>query len=765
MNSKRTQPLEREIQVASATAVSNSYSDPLNRLEDSQSALGNAAVAEAAKNTNTAGRSGLRSAMQPGFGALELQLKVGNSGVQRALRAASIQPKLAVGQPDDLYEQEADHVAQMVMRMPSPSAPTEASASVLERKCAASETAHEQCSKSAEGQGRVQRKPLFSRITSFIQRHASASEGSGESELRQPVESQIKKTRGGGEPLSANARSFFEPRFGMDFSEVRVHTGNDANEMNRAVGARAFTHGSDIYFGAGNSPADLELTAHELTHVVQQTGEGASPSDAEPAVQRVPIATNGGSFDTPSGYYGINAPTGAIGQRLGANIWLEFMANDLVESTKIGLIQSVKAMKSSAPAGSRDTVATGVGDTEEGQLIMGPGQADPGREIDQAVHPGGRAVPSTSPVYGVGYSAGGGETTLSQGAPSVANSQWGSHTKDPITGAFLAAVPARIADGPGRTIEFVGQNFEHTFEVAALAIEGPIPVNTYLGSVSWGYTSDAAGHVTVAPLALVGAGTPSAGFMGAAERWNAATFQNAPGAALPSVDIPITNLTSTLVSTRTTSDLVIQIARITAELIPMAPGTDRANKEFEKRAMEAELARRADQPTRSLADQEASAALLSTADLIRRSDALPAEIRAMPASPPRTDKELEQEGVKREIAKRRMLITVHVHETEDIIGSDSVYVTAVSGFLSNRTSVVNLNNGEEHAFVVPLSALFVAPLTMGSTSLVIRAYDEDWEGDDKMFEKDWIWSNLPAEETQSRDGGRYTVRIDFVQLR
>jgi hypothetical protein len=107
-----------------------------------------------------------------------------------------------------------------------------------------------------------------------------------------------------------------------------------------------------------------------------------------------------------------------------------------------------------------------------------------------------------------------------------------------------------------------------------------------------------------------------------------------------------------------------------------------------------------------------------------------------------------------------MLITVHVHETEDLIGSDSVYVIAASGFLRTSTSVVDLNNGQEHTFVVPLSSLFLGP-----SSLFIKAYDEDWEGDDLMFDKEWVWSSLPAEETQSRDGGKYTVRIDFAQLR
>jgi hypothetical protein len=750
MNPKHTQPFEseHETRVTSSTDVPNSnlHQDTFN----SQSVLGNAAVAEAATNTGAAGASGFqaRSAMQPGFGASELQLKLGNSVIQRALRAASIQPKLAVGQPDDFYEREADHVAQMVMRMPAPSAPTETSP-----RC-------------AEGQGVVQRKPLLSRITSFIQRHASGSEGGGESELRQPVENQIKNTRGGGEPLSASARSFFEPRFGMDFSEVRVHAGSDANEMNRAVGARAFTHGSDIYFGAGNSPEDLELTAHELTHVVQQTGDGASTSDADPAVQRV--ETNGGSFNTTT-YAPVSAPRGAVRDVLGADIILEFKANDLVESTKIGMIQTVKTLKSSEVGGTRDTVATiGVDDDELGPLIVGSDGIDPGRKVDRLVHPESRALPNTSPIYGVQNSAALTATTLGQGTPTTLTSQWGEHTKDPITHAFLAAKPARIDDKPRRVIEFVGQTFENTFESTAVAVEGPIPVNTYMGSVSWGWRSDAAGAVTLNPLTLVQAGPPSAAFMAAAALWNAATLQETDtDVEHPTVDIPITTVTAgtTLAANRSTGDLIIQISRITAELATMLPGTDKTNKQFEKRVMEAELARRLDQPTLTLPDQERAAALLSTPDLIRRSDALPAEIRALPATPARTDKELEQEGVKREIAKRKVVITVHVHETEDIIGSDSVYLTAVSGFLSTRTSVVALNNGEEHTFLLPLSSLFFSPLTLGSWSLIIRAYDEDFEGDDKMFEKDWVWSALPAEETQSRDDGRYTVRVDFAQLR
>jgi hypothetical protein len=756
MNSVDTQALESHDAATTTHEMEASDSsrrtDALSDVVRAQALVGNAALAGAALSGGLRGakRSVARASLPAGASRSDGQHAAGNSAVHHALRAASVQAKLSVSQPGDPYEQEADRVAAMVTRMPVPAATSENTSPTL------------------------QRKPLFSRLTSFMSGAVSrrpaarAAEGSAEEsheEISGALEGQIGSTRGGGQPLSPSLRSFFEPRFGADFGGVRVHTGDDAVQMNREVGARAFSHGSDIYFGDGNSPTDLELTAHELTHVLQQTGDGTDVMRAAPAIQRAPVTTNGGTFDTTT-YTAVSAPTGAIKELLGADIKLEFTANDLVESTKIGMIQSVKAMKSSAAGGTRTTVATGVGDPEEGQLIMGPGQADPGREIDRTVHRGGNAQPNTSPIYGVHNSPGNVATALGHGTPTTLTSQWGSHTKDPITGAFLAAVPARIDDKPRRQIEFVGQTYEHTFESAAVAVEGPIPPNTYLGSVSWGWRSDAAGQVTLDPLTLVQAGPPSAEFMAAAARWNAATFHDTgTGAAASPVNIPTTTFTSVPPSSRTTGGLIIQIARLTTEIASLPAGTDKVNKEFEKRVLEAELARRADQPTLTLPAQEAAAALLSTPDLIRRSDALPGEIAALAPSPPRTNKELEQEAVKREIAKRRMIITVHVHETEDVIGSDSVYVTVSSAPFATRSSVVDLNNGQEHTFVVPLSTLFLAPLTKGSTSVFIRAYDEDWEGDDLMFEKEWTWATLPAGETQSRDGGRYTVQIDYIQLR
>ena len=88
----------------------------------------------------------------------------------------------------------------------------------------------------------------------------------------------IASMQGRGQPLPLSERTFFEPRFGKDFSQVRIHTGSQAAEAARALNAQAFTVGLDVVFGAGQYASESvegkRLLAHELTHVLQQ-GNGA----------------------------------------------------------------------------------------------------------------------------------------------------------------------------------------------------------------------------------------------------------------------------------------------------------------------------------------------------------------------------------------------------------------------------------------------------------------------------------------------------------
>jgi len=91
------------------------------------------------------------------------------------------------------------------------------------------------------------------------------------------VESAIQQERGGGHGLDTGVRRQMESSLGADFSGVRIHTDQRADSLNRALSARAFTTGHDIFFREGayqpGGSIGRELIAHELTHVVQQNGD------------------------------------------------------------------------------------------------------------------------------------------------------------------------------------------------------------------------------------------------------------------------------------------------------------------------------------------------------------------------------------------------------------------------------------------------------------------------------------------------------------
>lgn len=174
-----------------------------------------------------------------------LRSPLGNQALQHLLLSHSVQAKLTVSQPGDPYEQEADRVADEVMRMPAPG---------LQRKCAACDSGGGTCAECAEEET-VQRKEAAG--------PAPATDAS-------PIPC------GGGQALPAPERGFFESRFGRDFNGVRVHTGAEADASAKSFQALAYTHGSDIVFRSGQyspqTPAGQRLLAHELTHVVQQRG-------------------------------------------------------------------------------------------------------------------------------------------------------------------------------------------------------------------------------------------------------------------------------------------------------------------------------------------------------------------------------------------------------------------------------------------------------------------------------------------------------------
>ncbi len=161
-----------------------------------------------------------------------------------------VQPKLTVSAPGGMYEQEADRVADQVMRMPEPH---------LKRSCACGGGCP-RCQVAQQDQE-----------NQFVQSGHISANDAPETEVPRMVNEGVNSL---GQPLDSATRAFFEPRFRRDFSQVRVHTNARAGDFARALNARAFTLGSNIVFGAElyepETTRGRRLVAHELTHVVQQ---------------------------------------------------------------------------------------------------------------------------------------------------------------------------------------------------------------------------------------------------------------------------------------------------------------------------------------------------------------------------------------------------------------------------------------------------------------------------------------------------------------
>ena len=170
---------------------------------------------------------------------LALQQTHGNRYVQRVV--TGIQAKLKVGQPGDKYEQEADRVADAVMRMPEL-----------------------QVQRQSEEEEEKEEEEIL--LTKEIQSYIP--------EVTPELESCIQALKGGGQPLPESVRAFFEPRIGYDFGGVLIHTDADANKLSEELGAVAFTIGKDVFFREAayepSSEVGKRLIGHELAHVVQQ---------------------------------------------------------------------------------------------------------------------------------------------------------------------------------------------------------------------------------------------------------------------------------------------------------------------------------------------------------------------------------------------------------------------------------------------------------------------------------------------------------------
>jgi Domain of unknown function (DUF4157) len=200
---------------------------------------------------------------------LHLQRQVGNQAVGRLIQA-----KLTVGEPNDVYEQEADRMAAAVVsQIHAPQNVSTDRTASIQRQAIGNE------------EEELQAKPLIQGKSDL-----------GGMSVSSEIESSIQQARGSGQPLAESLRTPMEQAFGADFSGVRVHTGAERDRLNRSIQARAFTTGQDVFFRQGayqpGSRGGQELIAHELTHVVQQNGGAVMRSAPEQRehIQRLIIA-------------------------------------------------------------------------------------------------------------------------------------------------------------------------------------------------------------------------------------------------------------------------------------------------------------------------------------------------------------------------------------------------------------------------------------------------------------------------------------------
>ena len=283
-------------------------------------------------------KTDFRSNSSPVNRILYLQRTIGNQAVQRMVRSGTLQAKLSIGQPGDVYEQEADRVADAVMHMPEPGVhrqeePEEEEEMLQAKPLAEQITPLVQRQVEQEEEDKeetLQFKPLVDQIKPLVQRQSEEEDEikkqpeeeekpfqakflqrqeeeepvqakrSKESspEVSPSFDSGIESIRGGGQPLPESIRTFFEPRFQADFSGVKLHNNSNSNYLARSINARAFTIGQDMVFGTGQYSPETsggkKLLAHELTHVVQQNG-------AKIIRRKILI---GGIYYNPKGDYG-----------------------------------------------------------------------------------------------------------------------------------------------------------------------------------------------------------------------------------------------------------------------------------------------------------------------------------------------------------------------------------------------------------------------------------------------------------------------------
>ena len=263
--------------------------------------------ASAEKSSSTTSTNATHTASQPFFA----KAGGGNFFAPAATTAPAVQFKMTVNKPGDKFEQEADTMANKVMRMPTPVSPVKEEklqkAAMPEEKVQKKEEdklqkaampeekiqkkEDDKLQKAAMPEEKIQKKEdklqkavmpeekIQKKEDDKLQKAPATEEklqrkGDGTPAVGASTQAAITSKTSGGQPLSADVRSYMEPRFNADFSNVRVHNDPESASLSNQLSARAFTHQNHVFFsqdqyqpGTGEGK---QLLAHELTHTIQQ---------------------------------------------------------------------------------------------------------------------------------------------------------------------------------------------------------------------------------------------------------------------------------------------------------------------------------------------------------------------------------------------------------------------------------------------------------------------------------------------------------------
>jgi hypothetical protein len=213
--------------------------------------------------------------------------------VTQLTRDLTLQAKLTVTPAGDIYEQEADHIADQVLQQVQNNAGT---AEVQRQE-------EEEEEMQMKRETAIQRQEIPEEEEALMMQQDASAQRQEIPEEEEAIQMQpdgtmrtsnalsaaVQNAQGNGQSLPEGNRKPLERAFGSNFENVNIHTDAEADQLSRSMQARAFTVGSDIYFRqnayARDSTSGQRLLAHELTHVIQQ---GFAP--AQPKIDERPEA-------------------------------------------------------------------------------------------------------------------------------------------------------------------------------------------------------------------------------------------------------------------------------------------------------------------------------------------------------------------------------------------------------------------------------------------------------------------------------------------